>query len=70
MPNFLLSWSQIFCMLFNAKSILYKETILFQTIQFSINTQYNNQTHFISRYSVCQIVLIQTIQLSIIGKSI
>ena len=32
--------------LFNAKSILYEETVLFQTIQFSISTYFNCQKHF------------------------
>ena len=31
------SWNMKFCKLFNAKSILYKETVLIQAIQFSMS---------------------------------
>ena len=33
------------CRLFNAKSI-FMQPVLFQTIQFSMNTQFNCQKHF------------------------
>ena len=33
------------CRLFNAKSILYKKAVIFQTIQFSMITQFNCPKH-------------------------
>ena len=39
-------WHTNLCMLSNAKSILYKWTVLFQTIHFSLNTQFNCQKDF------------------------
>ena len=44
-------WHINLCMLFNAKSI-FIQTILFQTIQISISTQFNCQNISISDYSV------------------
>ena len=39
-------WHVKLCRLFNGKSILKKQTVLFQTIQFGISTQFNSQKHF------------------------
>ena len=44
---------------------LCKLSVLFQTIQFSMNTQFNCQNISISNYSFIQTVLIQLIQFSI-----
>ena len=38
----LVLWHINYCWLFNAKSILYKQTALFQTIQFSISTWFKH----------------------------
>ena len=39
-------WHINLCRLFNVKSIFIHSSILFQTIQFSMNTQFNCQKHF------------------------
>ena len=42
----LVLWYINLCRLFNAKSILYKQIVLFLTIQFSISIQFNCKRHF------------------------
>ena len=44
-------WHINLCSLFNAKSI-FIQAVLFQTIQFSIDTRFNSQNISISSYSV------------------
>ena len=39
-------WHINLCRLFNAKSISYEQSILFQTIQFCMSMQFNSQKHF------------------------
>ena len=61
-----------FYRLFNAKSFLYKETVLFETIQFCRSTKFNGKknTFFFQAMPLTQNVLIQLIKFSIRNSSI
>ena len=56
-------WHGNLCRLFNAKSI-FMQIVLFQTIQFSMSTQFNSQKLF-PAIQLTKTVLIQLIQFSI-----
>ena len=56
--------------LFNAKSILCKKSVLFQTIQFAMSTQFNCQKHFYFRFSVSTVSMLKTVPFETIHSSI